>query len=705
MKKMIYRGLIIALFSVLISSAIWLLNIIEPFERISWDARVKSFVDDTYKPNNIVVIMLDQDSLDWAEDEQGWSWPWPREVLTTLINFASRNGAKTIAFDVVYTEASLYSVYDDEAFGYAIDDSDIFIGACLLDETGENSWNTELPDQEIIIEGLEEWLKLDSTDIVINGHLTYPIPEVSKYSSRLANVRAKPDDDGIYRSADLFYIYNDRIFPSIALASYLTGSDSKSQISIKKGLLTIDGKQIPINNQGQVILNYKTESDNFTKIKAAKIINSEIQYISGEDITFDSSVFNDAYVMFGYAATGLLDLRATPLSGNDTGVMVHAVTLDNLINNQYVKKLNPIISILITLLLSIVAGILYTRFQGGVKSVLFYILFIALPIIISVIYYFTGIWFPLIFVELSVLLTLIIAGLVNYATEGKQKRFIKSAFKQYLSPDFIEHILTDPDKLKLGGEKKEISIFFSDLEGFTTISEGLTPEELTKLINEYLTAMTDIILDEGGTIDKYEGDAIIAFWNAPIDYPDHAIRSVRAALRCQDKLKEMRPYFFNNVGHNLFMRIGINTGDAVVGNMGSNTRFDYTMLGDAVNLAARLEGINKQFGTYTMISEKTKLEINSFYPSRELGKVTVVGKNKAITVFEPMLQEEYSNRENDLNKFNLGLDEFYNGRFNEAINIFESINDPAAKKYIDKCRELNKTSTENWDGVWKMTQK
>ena len=195
--------------------------------------------------------------------------------------------------------------------------------------------------------------------------------------------------------------------------------------------------------------------------------------------------------------------------------------------------------------------------------------------------------------------------MIYYTTEGRQKLFIKNAFKQYLSPAVIEELIQHPERLKLGGERRVLSIFFSDLEGFTGISEGLEPEELTALLNEYLSAMTDIIQEEGGTVDKYEGDAIIAFWNAPLLQPDHAERCVRAALRCQEKLAEMRPAFRERIGKDLRMRIGINSGPAVVGNMGSHTRFDYTMLGDAVNLAARLEGINKQFGTYTILSQAT----------------------------------------------------------------------------------------------------
>ncbi|MBN2060002.1 MAG: adenylate/guanylate cyclase domain-containing protein, partial [Deltaproteobacteria bacterium] len=195
--------------------------------------------------------------------------------------------------------------------------------------------------------------------------------------------------------------------------------------------------------------------------------------------------------------------------------------------------------------------------------------------------------------------------MINYTIKGRQKRYIKNVFKQYLSPAVIERLVENPDKLALGGEMRELSIFFSDIQGFTGISEQLSPPELTALLNDYLSAMTDIILAEGGTIDKYEGDAIIAFWNAPLDVPDHAKRAVRSALLCGRKLSELRPGFRKRIGTDIYARIGINTGQVVVGNMGSNQRFDYTFLGDAGNLASRLEGVNKQFSTYLMVSEYT----------------------------------------------------------------------------------------------------
>jgi adenylate cyclase len=227
-------------------------------------------------------------------------------------------------------------------------------------------------------------------------------------------------------------------------------------------------------------------------------------------------------------------------------------------------------------------------------------------------------------------------------------------------------------------------------------------------LNDYLTAMTDIIIEERGTVDKYEGDAIIAFWNAPLDVPDHGERAVRAALRCQEMLAELRPEFENRFHCLIKMRIGLNSGSAVVGNFGSHTKFDYTMLGDAVNLAARLEGTNKQFGTYTMISEFTRKLIGDGFFVREIGRVMVVGKKEPVTVYEPMGEKEFKNRKKALQSFDTGLRLFYEGRFQKARDVFSSLSerDPASESYLRYCEYLMEHPPgDGWQGIWQMESK
>ncbi len=247
---------------------------------------------------------------------------------------------------------------------------------------------------------------------------------------------------------------------------------------------------------------------------------------------------------------------------------------------------------------------------------------------------------------------------------------------------------------------RELTIFFSDLEGFTTISEGLEPQELTQLLNEYLTDMTDIILESGGTLDKYEGDAIIAFWNAPVDQPDHALRGCRASVLCQRKLTERRAEFEERFGATLHMRIGLNSGPVIVGNMGSNQRFDYTVLGDAANLAARLEGANKVFGTYLMISAATMEAVSDEMMARELGDLRVVGRKQPVRVYE--LEGFVGDVEPaHWDDYRTALDYCKNGKLASARQAMAELDDSAAGKWLARLQ----SEEEGFDPVWNLSRK
>jgi adenylate cyclase len=493
------------------------------------------------------------------------------------------------------------------------------------------------------------------------------------------------------------------------LGLYLASHPEKP-LSIVPGQLTIGERILPIDAQGNVVLRYRGPTGTHKIYSADAILQYEGRLFEGQDLSASDKAMaediKDKYVLFGTSAAGLYDLRPTPV-GISPGVEVHATMLDNFLSGDFIRKIPDWLTIMFVLALGLACAILASFLSHPVTNVVIGGIFLFLPVLFSVGVYIQGFWLPLVVQEVAAAVTIVLMLAINYATEGHQKRFIKNAFKFYLSPAVIEQLMQHPEQLKLGGERRVLSMFFSDLQGFTSISEALDPEELTALLNEYLSAMCNIIQEEHGTIDKYEGDAIIAFWNAPLNIPDHALRAVRSALRCQRKLAEMRPVFKERIGKDLFMRIGINTGPAIVGNMGSHSRFDYTMLGDAVNLAARLEGVNKQFGTYTMISQLTLDQLDDAFAVRELARVAVVGRKEPVTVYEPMFREEYKAQKDLFKTFSEGLALFYQGSFSQAQELFQSIQDrdPAAAAYAQKCQTYLMSPPENWKGVWVMTTK
>jgi adenylate cyclase len=657
----------------------------------------------------IRLILLDQNSLDWAKEENGLAWPWPREVYNAIIHFCQRSGAKALVFDVLFTEPSKYGVDDDRVFAAAIHDFKTFVGSVSLSqiEGSERRWPAFAPEPVFKVLGLDQWLLAEGAGDVAFSRGTFPIPEISAGAGILGDVHLNPDRDNVYRRAALFHVFDGRMLPSLALGCYLATQPGTS-LKIRTGHLTIGNREIPIDRRGNAILNFRGPAGTHKAYSAASVIQSELRIQKGEKPTItDPDAFKDAYVFFGFSAPGLFDLRPTPVSGVYPGVEINATILDNLLADDFIRPVPAAFVIGMTLLIALLAGLATSSVSGIMKSAMVYVFFIAAPVILCLIAYRQGFWLPLVVQETGVAVTLFSAGLIYYTTEGRQKMFIKNAFKQYLSPAVIEELIQHPEHLKLGGERRMLSIFFSDLEGFTGISEVLDPEALTVLLNDYLSAMTDIIHEEGGTVDKYEGDAIIAFWNAPLQQSDHALRCVRAALRCQVRLAEMRPMFKERLGKDLKMRIGINSGPAVVGNMGSHTRFDYTMIGDAVNLAARLEGINKQFGTYTLISQSTMEQTDGAFPVRELSKVAVVGRKEPVVVYEPMLPDDVERQQNQLARFSEGLALFYQGDFPGAEALFSGLAeaDPAARAYRTKCRELIDHPPEEWHGVWVITTK
>ncbi len=703
----VYHGLAAGALGVMIALVFFVPGWLDRWEAKTWDWRVNLMAKPSPATQKIRVILLDQGSLDWARQENALSWPWPREVYGTIIRFCKRAGAKSLSFDVLFTEPSKYGVADDRSLASEIQKFDNFVSAVFLSRKSgsEQKWPEAVPVPSLKIQGLDEWLAWTGHEAFPRA--SFPVQEIAKAAGSLANVHLNPDFDSVYRRIALFEVFDGKILPSLALAGYL-GDSRDMPLKITEGRFLLGGMEIPIDSEGRAILNFRGPSGTHKSYSAASIMQSELHLQNNEAPYVSPDEFRGAHVLFGFSAPGLYDLRPTPVSGVYPGVEISATMLDNLLADDFIHPVPTVYVVVITLIMVLLAGVATSRVSGFFPSVVVDILFISAPVVLCLMVYRLGFWMPLVVQETGVAVTLFTAGLIYYTTEGRQKMFIKNAFKQYLSPDVIEQIIEHPDRLKLGGERKMLSIFFSDIEGFTGISEGLDPEALTHLLNVYLTAMTDIIHEEGGTVDKYEGDAIIAFWNAPLTQPDHAVRCVRAALRCQAKLAEMRPSFRESLGKDLKMRIGINTGYAVVGNMGSHSRFDYTMIGDAVNLASRLEGINKQFGTYTLISQTTKEEMADAFPAREVSRVAVVGRKEPVVVHEPLLPEDMNEqKQKTLAIFLKALNLYYGGDFDQAGSVFADIarHDPVAQIYVEKCTELLARPPEDWQGVWVVTTK
>ena len=661
------------------------------FENKSYDMRM-SVTADCFEPSeDITLVLLDQESLNWASETLGWSYPWPRESYAKIIDFFNRANAASIAFDMLYTEPSMYGPEDDKALGEACKNFGRVIETVYYgSQEGEinDDGETEYPEP------------------------LYPVDDIKNNAAILGNVTSSLDKDGTARR-NRFYSTSPLMEPGLAIASLIVGEDLP------------DLKQIPLASDGGMYIRFQKSLDNYIPYNAEQVIRTELAIEEAEangteiDLTGDEYLeleqFEGSHVFFGLYAPGLFDICTTPISTNYPGVGVHVCQLDTILNESYLTESPLWLTILIIILASLIGFFLggLTK-QANAKSVLLevflFLVVIAAYIGITIGVFIPGMILPFFTPLLALVSSFIASMLETYLSEGKQRRFLKTAFKQYLSPTVIENLIEHPDLLNLGGERREITAFFSDIQGFTSISESMTPEGMTQFLNLYLSEMSDIIMNHGGTIDKYEGDAIIAFWNAPTFEEDHAKLGIEAAMECQKKLIEMQDELMKITGKPVKQRIGLNTGIATVGNFGSRNRFDYTMMGDTVNLASRLEGINKQYGSYTMCSKATMdsaLEHGCTFDFRNVGKVAVVGRKEPVLIYNPLSAEEKSVLDGFNDTFLKAYELFEKGNFVEAKKMFESIadRDPVSSKYVDKCAMLIKNPPENWQGFIQATEK
>lgn len=444
---------------------------------------------------------------------------------------------------------------------------------------------------------------------------------------------------------------------------------------------------------------------------------SEVKTVMNNLLLVNPSKFKDKVVLVLTNAASLLDLRKTPFYHRDAGGNIHGHGIMNILNNDYVKERNREgITIPIVLIMGVLIGIAALLLPIRYSIYIFLGMFALYNGFAIALHYFYDMFINMSVVSINILVAFLAGITLNFVLESKQKGFIEGAFSQFLAPEILDKLMKDPTKLTLGGETKELTIFFSDIAGFTTISEKLeNPADLVEILNYYLTKMAEIIVTENnGYVDKYEGDAIMAFWGAPVDEEQHAIKACYAALDNQHKLKDIQDYFQEKgLGRGISIRIGLNTGEVVVGMMGSQKKLNYTVIGDAVNLASRLEGANKQFGTEIMISEHTYKHVKDHVEVRELDLLRVKGKNKPTRVYELIARKGKldENKAEILKFYNQGLEYYRKREFKRALEYFEKAleinpDDGPSKTYLERTKEYIKDPPpEDWDGVFVMKTK
>ncbi|MFH1449726.1 MAG: adenylate/guanylate cyclase domain-containing protein [bacterium] len=629
--KFILHGIIISLaMACLIYFITSHIYIFEDFEFKTLDLRFKLRGKTQAEKNkeiifeDIVIVDIDEISL----DKLGKFYDWPRSYHGQALNYISLGEPKAIGFDILFIE----------------EDKDITQDQALCDDTMKarkvvhSYFMGGKEKDEVVNLRKESFFKNFSypmkergkVDLLKNKFASLPIPSLTEASGGLGYLDTMPDDDGIVRNTYLIKEYKGRVYPSFALEIirlYLGAKKEEVEILLGK-YIKIKEIKIPIDKTGRMLINYKGPTPSYRYISYHWVLEKRVP----------CEVFKDKIVLFGTSAPGLMDLRSSPFSPAYPGVEIHANIIKNIKDNTYLVKVSEKAILCLVIFLGILVGFFSASLSLMIGILVVFL--ILLSYLILILYYFNAlnIWLPCVQPLMVIFFSFLGNWIYRYRFEEKEKKKIRSIFEKYVSFGIVNEILNNPEGLKLGGEKKEVTILFSDIRKFTTMSEQLLPEKVVFILNRYFTSMSKIIFEYEGTLDKFIGDGIMAFYGAPIYTPDHTKKAVFTALKMREELKRLNEEFKREDISTLNIGIGINTGEVVVGNIGSKERMEYTVIGDNVNLCSRLQSLSQE--GQIIISESTYQKIKDLVEVIKLEAVKVKGKKDFIQVYEVIKLKE-----------------------------------------------------------------
>lgn len=634
----------------------------------------------------------------------------------------------------------------------------------------EKFWNS-LPQKEgspretseAAIARIKSQLIRNSLPMTLGWELN--IPTLADATKHTGYFNAIQDVDGSIRHSKLLSRFGNNYSPSLAFKTFLLDTKAQSStrierveddngdtnraitsLSVSTGEENARTLEIPTDSHGDLLINYAGRQHMFPHIRATDIL-SETDHAEIVQTVFDKKsghwveetrrvnkreFLKDKIVFFGVTAIGVFDMRVTPFDENFPGVETHANVLSNMLTEMARlkgEKIDPrtpgflrttpsektLMGIFLLILGFVLAGVIASN--ASLMGLFVTICALGLVYFFDKYYLFQeGIVVASMFPAVLIVLEFMTLTFFKYFTEERSRQELKHTFEKYVSPAIVNEVLADPDNVELGGKKMNLTVMFSDVRGFTTISEKLDPRELSDLLNSYLTPMTNLVFKNKGTLDKYMGDAIMAFWGAPVHFPDHAIHACRCALEMLEKLKILQAEYRSKGLPEIDIGIGLNSGEMSVGNMGSDTVRSYTVMGDAVNLGSRLEGINKTYGTRIIISEFTYKEVKRNFVCREIDRVTVKGKKIPVRIYELVSEIGKDGRATPdrtflLKNFEEGYQLYHQQQFENALAFFQRAlqvdpNDAPSQLYLERCTEyVQSPPPGDWDGVFAMKTK
>jgi adenylate cyclase len=710
-KSKTLKILILSIIGVLFTSIIQIWGLVEGVELKTLDWRFQQASRPKDADTNIVMIAIDQNSLE-AFAGRNVQWPWPRELYGIVVDYLHNAGASSISFDMMFDRNDFDrretdGTVSDSVFARAMYNSgNVFLVTYLSAlEKGDKIGNA-------ILEHHMASGNIPSIAIPEYDRANAPIPEFQAAAKILAVANFYSDEDGISRRIPLAYKLNDGYLPNLGLAAYLF--DRKIPLAQMKDVI----KTIPVSNDGQFLIYWYGKGGTegvFKYYPFAALFSSALDMKTGRNPALPPSMFKNKKVIIGGTAPGLLDFKPTPFTSLEVypGMEIYATIMSNLFNGHFLRESPKWLTYLLIIALACMSAFIFFRMQKLSGAIAVFIIFVLLYIGFTFLVFYQGkFWLPMITPLIALVSTFAFSALFSYATEGRQKRELRHAFNRYLSPIVVSQIVENSGALELGGNTVEGTVLFSDIEGFTKIAEAMQAKDLLGHLNEYFSIISELILKRDGMVDKYIGDAVMAIFGAPLPKSDHAKLACFTALEIQRSLSAYYMGQPDNVPH-FKTRIGLNAGKMIVGNVGSTKRLDYTAIGNTVNIASRLEGLNKYFGTEIVISESVYQQAKDMIETRELDIVCVSGSKKPIRVYE-LLGEKNSLNERSrefMSLFHEGLQKYRKQQWDSAKHQFEHLldemnDDGPCKTYIERCKLLESHELPaDWDGVFTMSSK
>ncbi len=691
----------------------------------------------------VAIVAIDDDSL-----KSVGRWPWPREVLSALLKRLKEAQPRVIGLDIIFAEKADSAVADsldhliqklgqqglgsdkvvrllqeekkasefDRRLAETISQGPPVVLGFYFKKVGTKVMSSEPPQalEPTVIQvssyNMVRRLGQQGKQLPIIGAegVEVNLPIISTAAAGGGYFNMIPDMDGAVRWYPMAVAYGPYVFAPLSLVTLQHYMDNKplmialSNFGVKE--VRLGRHLIPVDRYGRFYIKYLGPSGSFPTYSAAALLEGKLS----------PEALKDKIVLVGATAVGIYDMRTTPFSGVFPGVEIQATIIDNILRRNFLRTApySPIPDLLIILTLGLLLGLVLP--QASALWILGFALLLLQGYVVSnyLVFRYFGVNLDLLYPLLEIILVSTGVNVYSFLKEEKARASLKKAFQSYVAPSVVEEIIKHPERLRLGGERRELTIFFCDIRDFTTLSETLDPEKVVGVLHDFLNPMSKIVVKHGGTIDKFMGDAIMALFGAPLQYPDHASRACKTALEMQEVLKSLSQEWESQGRPFLKIGVGINTGLVSVGNMGSDTLFDYTAIGDNVNLAARLEGLNKAYGTDIIVSNATAQALDQGFVLRELDWVRVKGRKQPVAIYELLgLEPLDADLAEFLQSYHQGLQFYKERKWDESIVEFKRAlwlrpQDQQSQRYCSLAQRYRLDPPgPDWQGIATMEKK